>query len=137
MSVDEAKYAEIRLMAIVQRTGSAVTPLTSPKDLLGAWEMRFAGPLGGPEVQRRYEFTSDGSANVGDEVWQWELRPDGMLSFHVPIAPVPGIPGLEEGTTSEEVRLAFKAADGRVVLSNEDTSVIQLLSRATHPSPNR
>lgn len=107
-----------------------MTPLTSPKALLGIWEMRFAGPVGGPEVQRRYEFTADGNVNVGDEVWHRKVQPDGMLSLYVPIAPVPCIPGLEEGTTSEEVMLAFKTADGRVVLSNEDTSVIELLSKA-------
>ena len=131
--MDEAKYAEMRLKAIAQRAGSTVTPLTLQKDLLGTWEMRFAGPVGGPEVQRRYEFTSDGSVNVGDEVWQWKLQPNSMLFFYVPIAPVPGIPGLEEGTTSEDVMLAFKAADGRVVLSNDDTSVIELLSKAARP----
>jgi hypothetical protein len=131
--VDESKYAEMRLKAIAQRAGADVTPLTSPNDLFGTWQMRFAGPVGGPDVQRWYEFTSDGNVNVDDEHWEWKLEPSGVLSFYVPIAPVPGIPGLEEGTTSEEVMLAFKAADGRIVLSNDDTSLIELLSKAARP----
>lgn len=127
--MNKAEYAETRLKAIAQRVRSAVTPLTSPRELLGVWEMRFAGPAGGPDARRQYEFTSDGNVKVGREVWQWKIRHRAMLSFFMPISPVPGIPGLEEGTIAEEAMLAFKDADGRVVLSNDDTSVIQVLSK--------
>jgi hypothetical protein len=127
--MSENQYAKLRIEAIEQHAGSPVTPVRSPDELIGAWEMRFGGPSGSHEVQWVYEFSRDGKVKVGDETWTWKLNKDGTLSFFVTTPPTT-IPGLEDGASTEEMRYPFKAKDGRLVLSNEDTSVIELLSKA-------
>lgn len=128
--MNENAYAKLRVQAIQQYAGAPVTPVRSPDELLGAWEMRFGGPAGSDEVQWVYEFSRDGKVKVGDETWTWKLTKDGALSFIVTTPPDPAIPGLEEGASTEEMRYPFKVNDGWLVLSNEDTSVIELLSKA-------
>jgi hypothetical protein len=128
--MSESEYAKLRVQAIEQHAGSAVTPVRSPDDFIGAWEMRFGGPVGSDQVQWVYEFSRDGKVKVGYETWTWKLNNDGTLSFFVTTPPDPTIPGLEDGGSTEEMRYPFKAKDGRLVLSNEDTSVIELLSKA-------
>ena len=127
--VNENEYAKLRVQAIEQYAGSPVTPIRSPDEFIGAWEMRFGGPVGSNEVQWVYDFSRDGKVKVGDETWTWKLNQDGRLSFGVTMPPDPTSPGLEQGASSEEMRYAFKTKDGRLVLSNEDTSVIELLSK--------
>lgn len=132
VSVSDSGYAKARAEAVSKYAGSPVTPIRSADDFIGAWEMRFGGPVGSDKVEWVYEFSRDGNVTVGGrETWRWKLSADGTLSFFVTIPPDPKAPGLEDGASSEEVRHPFKAADGRIVLSNEDTSVIELLSKVT------
>jgi hypothetical protein len=127
--VDENEYAKLQAQAVEQYAGSPVSPVRSADDFLGAWEMRFGGPAGSNKVQWVYQFSRDGKVKVGDETWTWKLNKDGTLSFFLTTPPDPKTPGLEQGASTEEVRYPFKAKDGRLVLSNEDTSVIELLSK--------
>lgn len=131
--MNEKEYAKLRAQAVEQYAGSTVSPVRSAGDFLGVWEMRFGGPVGSDKVQWVYEFSRNGKVKVCDETWTWKLNKDGTLSFFVTTPPDPTIPGLEEGTSTQEMRYPFKAKDGRLVLSNEDTSVIELLSKAVRP----
>jgi hypothetical protein len=127
--MDENEYAKLRVQAIESYAGSPVTPVRSPEEFVGAWEVRHGGPAGSDEVQSHYDFSPDGSVRVGGETWAWRLNGDGTLSFIVTTPPDPTAPGLEEGAVTVDRFYPFKAKDGRLVLSNEDTSVVELLSR--------
>jgi len=136
---NEADYAQQMDAEIRKRVGAAITPLASSKDLIGTWEMRFEGPI---KVVRIYEFKNDGTVLVGDKTWKWRLHATGHacwwddcrfagVIFTVPVAPMPDIPGLENGTTQEEVYHAWKSADGRIILANFDASHIELFTNKT------
>ena len=128
--VNKNDYTTLRTKAVEQYAGSPITPIRSADEFVGAWEMRFGGPVGSDEIQWVYKFSRDGKVKVGDETWKWKLNQDGTLSLFVTVTPDPDTPGLENGATSEELRHPFKTKDGRIVLSNEDTSIIELLSQA-------
>lgn len=121
-------YAELRRQALEQYAGTPINPITAPQTFHGVWDMRFGGPVGSDKVQWRYNFRSDGTANVNGEVWQWRLNEDGTLILVVPVKADPSTPGLEEDTAVEEVRLAFKTTDDRIIVSNDDTSVVEILT---------
>jgi len=130
--------------AIQAKVGAVLTPLLSDNDRIGTWEMRFWGAerLKVSLPTFVVKFNRDGTANVRDEIWKWKLYPGGhqcwwdtnghpSLSFVIPIAPVPHIPGLEKGTSQEETSHVWKTSDARVVLPNADGSAIKLLSRTS------
>src|SRR5277367_2616208 len=139
---NEAEYAKQMDAEIRGHARAAITLLTSGEDLIGTWEMRFGGPVDSDKVIAVFEFKTDGTLIVGDELWRWRLNAKAhgcvwddcrlaSLSFFVPIAPMPDIPGLEKGTTQEEAYHIWKSADGRVILANFDASVIQFLTKIT------
>lgn len=121
-------YAQLRQQALEQYAGTSIKPITDRAVFFGSWDMRFGGPVGSEKVQWQYDFRSDGTAVVGDETWQWQLNDDATLSLVVPVNADPNIPGLEDDTASEEIRLPFLAIDGRIILSNDDTSVVEILT---------
>lgn len=121
-------YAKQRHQVLEQHAGAALTPLRNASALVGRWEMRFGGPLGSDAVQWVYDFKRDGQLVIGDDSGgKWQLHNDGLLSLWFPYEADPAF-DLEAGLT-EESRLAFSTNDGRVVLSNDDTSVVELLIR--------
>jgi len=129
--MDEKQFAKLRVQAVEQHAGSPVTPVRSADEFIGTWQMRFGGPVAPNKVQLIYQFSRDGKVKAGDVTWRWKLNKNGTLSLFITTPPDPTIPGLEEGASTEELRYPFKTKDGRLVLSNEDTSVVELLSKAT------
>ena len=129
--MNETEYAKLRVQAIRQLAGSAISPLRSPDDLIGRWQTHNART--GELVRWEYNFLREGVVRVGDEAQRWKLNKNGTLSLFFETPPDPTIVGLEEGAVTEERYLAFKTAHGRIVLSNEDTSVVELLSKAGRP----
>lgn len=118
-----------REQTIELQIGRKLQPLASPDELLGDWEMRFGGLLGSDAVQWTYRFRPDGIVQVDDQQWRWQFNSDGSLILLVSVPANPNLPGLENGATSEELRFPFRIHDGRIVLSNDDGSVIELLTR--------
>ncbi len=116
-----------REQTIGKLTGTHLAPITSAADLLGDWEMRFGGPTGSDKVQWRYGFRADGSVAVGAEQWRWRLDDDGSLILSTPTDPAAA--GSEDD--SEEPMFPFRADDGRVILSNEDNSLIEVLTKVS------
>lgn len=119
---------QLRAQTVEQYVGVPLSQVPSADDLLGTWEVRFTGPTGSDEVQWTYGFSPDGTVKVADETWTWKLNDDGTLIFLITTPPDPTIPGLEDGEVTEELYFPFKANDGRLVLANDDTSVVELLS---------
>ncbi len=113
---DTAKQHE---QAVCQRIGGNLKPITSADELLGEWEMRFGGPGGSSKVQWHYRFQPDGSVQVSDEQWQWRFNPDGTIS----------LASQEEDDSEAEVMYPYQADDGRIVLANDDVSLIEVLTR--------
>lgn len=118
--------AKLREQTIEQWVGTRITPVASPADLLGQWDMRFAGPTGSDRVQWSYVFEPDGSVAVANEQWRWKLNEDGTLSLIVSLPPGPATDVAED---SEELVFPFQAADGRIILANDDTSVVEVLTK--------
>lgn len=135
---DDAEYVRMREQALNQMAPEPLTALTDASLLHGRWNSSTLGPLASDDVFMRYIFNPDGSMTV--EVpsdspgasGRWELRGDGsiLLSFDIPADPT--IPGLEEDTIEEDLRLIYRCGDDRIVLSNADTSVVELLTRREH-----
>lgn len=130
--MEEDQNAERRKKAIEKRIGSSLAMLTSNKDVFGRWVGSF--DLAPPGPVTRYDFTEDGSgtmstSGIGSESIRWELKEGGVLSIFITIPPVPHLPSLEEGTEAEESYFAFKTEDAKLVLSNDDTSLVQILHR--------
>ena len=128
--MDEKEYTKDRTRAAERSAGAALSPVGSAEELLGTWEMRLGGPMRSDKVQWVYEFARDGKVKADGETWTWRLNANGRLSLFVTMPADPTVPGPEEETASEERRYVFKAQDGRLVLCNEDASVIELLSKA-------
>ncbi|MDP9172541.1 MAG: hypothetical protein M3O30_01575 [Planctomycetota bacterium] len=146
--MDHVAYANLRLAEIAAAVGADIIPLTSGDALRGRWEMRFGGPMGSNRVVRAYEFVDSERVKVGQEDWQWKLIPGcrvcgwkgcslPSISFIVPIAPIPSIPGLELGTFQEECLHIWKTADGGVVLANADASLIEILRKVPQVQTNK
>lgn len=127
--MNDSEIAKLRLQAVEGYANSPVVPVESADEILGRWEMRFGGPIGSEAVQWVYEFGRDGTVKVNGETWTWKINKHGVLSLCVTTPPDPSTPGLEDGAVTEEVRYAFNAEDGRVVLCNEDTSFVEMLTR--------
>jgi hypothetical protein len=130
--VNKYEYAKLRAQAVAHYAGGPVSPVRSAGDFPGTWKMRFGGPAGSNKVRAVYRFSDDGKLMVGDECGTWKLNKNGTLSLFVATPPDPQTPGLEQGASTEEVRYAYTTDDGRLVLSNEDTSAIELLTKANH-----
>jgi hypothetical protein len=131
----DLNFDQGRLEILEKSLEVSVSPLSDSAELYGKWEMRFAGPAGSEKVLALYDFRSDGQVIVegrviaAHETWKWKLTGPGILSFRMPIAPIPHIPSLKDGTVQEEYYWAFKAADARMILTNFDASLIETLSR--------
>lgn len=97
--------------------------------------MRFGGPAGSDTVHWLYDFEPEGQVRVEgkslapQEIWKWKLNAPGTLLFRKPIAPNPRFASLKHGTIEEEMYWVFTTMDARVVLTNFDSSLIQVLTR--------
>ncbi|MEM7808743.1 MAG: hypothetical protein AAF561_11590 [Planctomycetota bacterium] len=111
-----------------QQLAIELSTLGDPTKLRGRWQIRFGGPVGSDEVQWHYCFEPDGTLTMDDgAVGSWVLEDSGHLLIGLPYEADPTL-DLEAGV-SEEGRHAFVSTNGRIVLSNDDTSIIEILQR--------
>lgn len=112
------------------RIGAKLYKIVDSAMLIGSWRgsvVELSAGIQPPSA--RYRFATDEYVLDDAEADRWSLSEKGELSLWFTVPPDPDIPGLEDGAASEECYYAFHTDDGRVVLSNDDTSYVQLLSR--------
>jgi Tfp pilus tip-associated adhesin PilY1 len=113
-----------------KRIGTTLYKIVDSAMLIGSWRGSFVELSGASQSPTsRYRFATDEYVLDDAEADRWSLSEKGELSLWFTVPPDPEIPGLEDGAASEECYYAFHTDDGRVVLSNDDTSYVQLLSR--------
>lgn len=113
--------------------GTKLHKLVDSAMLLGSWQSSVV--ILPAEIQpptSLYRFAADEYVLDDAGADRWSLSDKGELSLWFTVPPDPDIPGLENGAASEECYYAFHTDDGRVVLSNDDSSYVQLLSRESH-----
>jgi hypothetical protein len=106
----------------------SLTPIEDLKVLTGRWEMRYGGPVGNDELQYVYKFRPEGKLSIGDDDrGTWRLIDRATLIVGFPHEADPAF-DLEAGIT-EELRYAFASGEGRALLCNEDTSLVEHLTQ--------
>jgi len=111
--------------------GGALKAVAKAEEFTGRWEMRYSGPaalagvVSADQVQWIYEFAADGTFSIGNEKYLWKLHKEDRESF---LVFAPSGPGAE---LYGERKIAFKMADGRLMLSNDDTSLVEILTKST------
>jgi len=127
------EYRQQVRAAVFGRVGAQGSPVASREKLVGDWLASFVGFQGQPKHAFAYRLTSDGRAVIemtGEPAStenEWRLNEDGSFSLLVWIAAMPeyGLPD----PSHEEQRMHLAALpDGRFVLWNGDSSLVQLLS---------
>jgi hypothetical protein len=118
----DADFDKTRIEQVERLIGSPVEPVTTADQLIGGWDMRFGGPVGSDKIRWSYEFKADGRVLVRTETWRWKFKGDGTLSFFVPIAPIPHIPGWRGGR-SKRSRIGHSKREAHKSCSPTSTSV--------------
>jgi hypothetical protein len=109
---DRAKHhGQIKKVA-EQRLGVGLTRIKFEHSLAGHWRSDS-------EV---YEFSPDRTCRIDGQDGEWAIRDDGDMMY--------ALPSFQDPNAWVERMHPFQADDGRVVLLNDDASVIRVLERS-------
>ncbi|MHC4214140.1 MAG: hypothetical protein ACYSWP_12275 [Planctomycetota bacterium] len=134
--IDESEYAFQRKEVLESIAGGPLCIVDVKAVLEGRWDVYFRNPISPDIVSFIYTINADGALTITHveldappEEGTWKLNNDGTLSIFLKIPPDPTTPTLEKGTIAEECYLLFSLDKNCLILSNYDTSVVQVLRR--------
>jgi len=132
---DDLEYRKDIVARLEQALRDRLSIAESPQILVGGW-LAVLHRKGKPDRSRtvRHQLSKDGAYRTPNQIerqhpaGRWQYHPEGVLLLRQWYDPVPEA-GLLEGGFAEEAHFVRQTSDGRLVVFNDDASVIYVWER--------